>query len=133
MGNQLQLVRTVGRFSLTAITVNGVVGAGIFVMPATVAGLLGPASPIAYVLAGVAAILIALSFAEAGSYYDRAGGPYLYAREAFGDFVGFEVGWMFLLARLAGAAAIINAFAAYLAFDNVDTLTAAVQILVTID
>lgn len=60
MGNQLQLVRTVGRFSLTAITVNGVVGAGIFVMPATVAGLLGPASPIAYVLAGVAAILIAL-------------------------------------------------------------------------
>jgi amino acid transporter len=41
MGNQLQLVRTVGRFSLTAITVNGVVGAGIFVMPATVAGLLG--------------------------------------------------------------------------------------------
>jgi basic amino acid/polyamine antiporter, APA family len=116
MGNQLQLVRTVGRFSLTAITVNGVVGAGIFVMPATVAGLLGPASPIAYVLAGVAAILIALSFAEAGSYYDRAGGPYLYAREAFGDFVGFEVGWMFLLARLAGAAAIINVFAAYLAF-----------------
>ena len=96
-----QLVRAVGLFGLTAIAVNGVIGSGMFVMPATVAALLGRGSPTAYVVAGVAAILIALSFAEAGSYYDRAGGPYIYAREAFGDFIGFEVGWMFLFARLA--------------------------------
>jgi amino acid transporter len=101
---------------LTAIAVNGVVGAGIFAMPSTVAELLGRASPIAYLLAGVAAILISLSFAEAGSYYDRAGGPYIYAREAFGDFIGFEVGWMFLFARVVGSAAVVNAFAAYVAF-----------------
>jgi basic amino acid/polyamine antiporter, APA family len=116
MDSQPPLVRAVGLFSLTAISVNGVVGAGIFVMPATVAALLGPASPLAYLLAGAAAILIALSFAEAGSFYDRTGGPYIYAREAFGDFVGFEVGWMFLFARLAGSAAVANAFAAYCAF-----------------
>lgn len=95
---------------------NGVIGAGIFVMPATVAHLLGPASVWAYLAAGGAAILIALSFAEAGSLFDRAGGPYIYAREAFGDFIGFEVGWMFLFGRMAGAAAIANAFAAYLAY-----------------
>ncbi|MCU0246944.1 MAG: amino acid permease [Bryobacter sp.] len=85
-------------------------------MPATVALLLGPASVWAYLAAGGAAILIALSFAEAGSLFDRAGGPYIYAREAFGDFIGFEVGWMFLFGRMAGAAAIANAFAAYLAY-----------------
>ena len=65
MSNQLQLVRAVGPLSLTAITVNGGACAGIFVMPATVAGLVGPASPIAYVLAGAAAILIALSLSTA--------------------------------------------------------------------
>jgi amino acid transporter len=111
----LTLVRAVGRWGLTAIAINGVIGAGIFVMPATVAQLLGAHSPMAYVLAGAAAIVIALSFAEAGSFFDRAGGPYLYAREAFGGFVGFEVGWMFLFGRLAGAGAIANAFAAYMA------------------
>lgn len=116
MSNQPQLRRVVGPFSLTAIAVNGVVGAGIFAMPSAIAALLGRASPIAYLLAGSAAILIALSFAEAGSYYERAGGPYVYAREAFGDFIGFEVGWMFLFARLAGSAAVVNAFAAYVAF-----------------
>ncbi len=111
-----KLVRAVGPLGLTAIAVNGVVGAGIFVMPATVAALLGEASPAAYWVAGAAALLIALSFAEAGSLYERAGGPYVYAREAFGAFVGFEVGWMFLLGRVAGAAAIANAFAQYLGY-----------------
>ncbi len=110
------LVRAVGPIGLTAIAINGVIGAGIFVMPATVAGILGPASTLAYVLAGAVAILVALSFAEAGSYFDRAGGPYLYAREAFGPFIGFQAGWMFLFGRLAGAAAIANAFAAYLGY-----------------
>ena len=116
MSHQPQLIRAVGPFSLTAIAVNGVIGAGIFAMPSTIGALLGRASPIAYLVAGAAAILIALSFAEAGSYYDRAGGPYIYTREAFGDLIGFEVGWMFLFARVAGSAAVVNAFAAYVAF-----------------
>ncbi|MEK7405911.1 MAG: amino acid permease, partial [Acidobacteriota bacterium] len=94
------------------------------VMPATVASLLGPASPLAYLIAGAAAVLIALSFAEAGSIFERAGGPYIYAREAFGRFAGFEVGWMFLLGRLTGAAAIANAFAAYLGYFHPEFATA---------
>ena len=48
--------------------------------------------------------------------FERTGGPYLYAREAFGSFIGFEVGWMFLLSRLAAASAISNAFASYLGY-----------------
>ncbi|HZS49430.1 MAG TPA: APC family permease [Bryobacterales bacterium] len=111
-----QLVRAVGLFSLTALALNGVIGAGIFVLPATVAKFLGRTSPLGYIICGVATVLIVLCFAEAGSLFETAGGPYVYAREAFGGFIGFEVGWMFLLGRLTGAAAVSNAFADYLGF-----------------
>ena len=110
------LLRAVGLFSLIAIAVNGMVGSGIFVLPAQVAKLLGPAGISAYLVAGLAAGLIVLCFAEVGALFDRSGGPYLYARAAFGEFVGFEIGWMMLLARLTAMAAICNAFASYLGF-----------------
>lgn len=110
------LVRAVGLFGLTSISLNGVIGSGIFVLPATVAALLGPASPVAYIIAATATTLIVMCFAEAGSMIARTGGPYLYAKEAFGEVVGFEIGWMFLLTRLAAGAAISNAFAAYLGY-----------------
>lgn len=106
--------REVGLASLTAIAINGVIGSGIFVLPATVAALMGAASPSAYVVAALLTALVVLCFAEAGSRFDRTGGPYLYARHAFGRFAGFEVGWMFLLTRVAAAAAIANACIAYI-------------------
>jgi len=111
-----RLIRTIGLPGLTAIAVNGVIGSGIFVLPATVAALLGPSCPVAYLLAAVVAALVVACFAEAGSLFDRTGGPYLYARAAFGPFVAFQVGWAFFLSRLAAAAAIANAFASYLAY-----------------
>src|SRR3984893_4667327 len=87
------LIRAVGLFSLTAIAVNGTVGSGIFVLPAQVAKFLGPAGLAAYVMAALAMSLIVLCFAEVATLFDRSGGPYLYARAAFGDLVGFEIGW----------------------------------------
>lgn len=114
--NTPRFLRAVGLCGLIAIAVNGVIGSGIFVLPATVASLLGPASPVAYVVAAFLIALIVLCFAEAGSMFERTGGPYLYAREAFGSFVGLEVGWMFLLSRLAAASAIANAFTLYLGY-----------------
>jgi len=111
-----RLLRVVGLPGLTAIAVNGVIGSGIFVLPATVAALLGAASPAAYLLAALVAALVVACFAEAGSLFDRTGGPYLYARAAFGPFVAFQVGWAFFLSRLAAAAAIANAFASYVAY-----------------
>ncbi len=110
------LVRAAGWPSLTAIAINGMIGAGIFALPASMAQLLGPASPLAYLVAGAAVLLIAFCFAEAGSQFERSGGPYLYARAAFGSFIGFEVGWMFALARLTATAAIANTFSAYLGY-----------------
>src|SRR5215831_18193801 len=111
-----RLVRAVGLLSLTAMALNGMIGSGIFLLPATVAKLLGPVSPLAYLVSGMAILFIILCFAEVGSRFERAGGPYLYARTAFGPFVGFEVGWMFLLARFTAFAAISNAFTHYLAY-----------------
>jgi basic amino acid/polyamine antiporter, APA family len=113
-GEPPRLRRVVGLAGLTAIAVNGVVGSGIFVLPATVALILGPASPVAYLVAAFLTALVVLCFAEAGSRTERTGGPYVYAREAFGPFVGFQVGWLFFLTRLTAAAAIANAFVAYL-------------------
>lgn len=109
------LVRAIGRWSLTAAIVNGVVGASIFVMPATITGLVGAASPIAVLVAGAAIFIVVLCFAETGSRFVDAGGPYLYTREAFGHAVGFQVGWLHVGIRLFSCAALLNVFVAYLA------------------
>ena len=125
-----RLVRAIGLFSLTAMAVNGMVGAGIFVLPAQVAGILGPAALSAYVIAGLAVGMIVLCFAEVGTMFERSGGPYLYARAAFGDWIGFEIGWMLLISRLTAVGAISNAFASYLGFFWPPAATGAGRILV---
>jgi APA family basic amino acid/polyamine antiporter len=111
-----RLLRVVGLAGLTAIALNGVVGSGIFVLPATVYQAVGAASPIAHLVAALVMALVVACFAEAGSRCEETGGPYLYARTAFGAFPGFLIGWMFLLTRLAATAAIANAFVAYLGY-----------------
>lgn len=105
------LVRAVGRWQLVGLSINDVIGSGIYLLPAAAAVLLGPASLWAIVLAGVAVSLLVLCYAQAASYFDQPGGGYLYAREAFGSFIGFEVGWMLSLTRVASAAALSNGLA----------------------
>ena len=103
--------RAVGRWQLFGLSVNDVIGSGIYLLPAAAAALLGPASLWAVLLAGLAVSLLVLCYAQAASYFDEPGGGYLYAREAFGPLVGFEVGWMLLLTRVASAAALSNGLA----------------------
>jgi amino acid transporter len=110
-----RLIRAIGRWGLTAAVINGVVGSGIFGLPSTLAGLTGAASPIAILIAGASIFIIVLCFAEVGSRFDDAGGPYLYTRQAFGPAVGFQVGWLHIWTRLLSAAAVLNVFASYLA------------------
>jgi APA family basic amino acid/polyamine antiporter len=98
------------------MSMNGVIGSGVYLLPAAAAALLGPASLWAVPLAGVAVLLLALCFAEAGSHFDEPGAAYIYTREAFGEFAGFQVGWMTWLARLASAAALWNGFVQALTF-----------------
>ncbi len=110
------LVRGIRKWDLVAVTINGVIGAGIFGLPAKVYALIGTYSLIAFVACAIVVTLIILCFAEVGSRFDETGGPYLYAREAFGPAVGFEVGWLSWLARLTAFAANCNLMVSYLAF-----------------
>lgn len=105
------LLRAVSRWQLVGLAVNDVVGSGIYLLPAAAAALLGGASVWAIVLAGVAAALLVLCFAEASSHFEQPGGAYLYTREAFGRFIGFEVGWMTWLSRVAAMASFANGLA----------------------
>jgi amino acid transporter len=61
-------------------------------------------------------LLIALCFAEAARHFTGAGGPYLYARRAFGPFIGFQTGWVTWLVRVTSTGAVSHAFAAYLGY-----------------
>jgi len=109
------LVRAIGRWSLAALAVNSIIGSGIFGLPATVAGLLGKRSVLAVLIAGAAMGVIMACFAEVASQFSEAGGPYLYARTAFGRLIGILVGWMLYLAQTAAPAANANLFVIYLA------------------
>jgi APA family basic amino acid/polyamine antiporter len=110
-----QLVRAIGRWSLTALVVNSVIGSGVFGLPSTVAGLLGKFSPAAVLLAGTGMGIIFGCFAEVASRFQQAGGPYLYTRVAFGRAMGIQMGWMLLLGQVAAPAANANLFVIYLA------------------
>jgi len=110
------LRRDVSRWEIVGMSLNDVIGSGVYLLPAAAAALLGPASLWAVILAGFAVLLLVLCFAEAGSHFDEPGSGYVYTREAFGDFVGFEVGWMTWLARVASVASLSNGFAQALTF-----------------
>ena len=109
------LVRAVTRTQLVGLAINDVIGSGVYLLPAATAALLGPTSTVGVIVAGLAVALLVLCFAEASSYFDEPGGAYVYTREAFGRFVGFEVGWMTWLARVASIASLSNGFALALA------------------
>lgn len=104
------------RWQIVALVLNDVIGSGVYLLPAGAAALLGGASVGAVVLAGAAVLLVVLCFAEAASHFDQPGSAYLYAREAFGELVGFEVGWMTWLARVASVASLAVAFAQALGY-----------------
>ena len=111
---QTGLVRAIGRWSLAALAVNSIIGSGIFGLPATVAGLLGKRSVAAVLIAGAAMGVIMACYAEVASQFSEAGGPYLYARTAFGRLTGILVGWMLYLGQTAAPAAAANLFVTYL-------------------
>jgi APA family basic amino acid/polyamine antiporter len=71
-------------------------------------------SIVALALTGLGAMLLALVFANLGRAHPRTGGPYYFARKAFGDFVGFQTAWAYWIAAWVGNAAIAVAFAGYL-------------------
>jgi amino acid transporter len=107
------LVRVIGRWSLAALTINCIIGSGVFGLPSVIAGELGKASPFAWLFAAAATGLVMACFAEVASRFDQSGGVYLYTRAAFGRTFGISIVWISLLTRLTAAAANANLFVIY--------------------
>jgi len=108
------LVRAIGRWSIAALTVNCVIGSGVFRLPADLAGLLGRASILAIVLSAGAVGVIMACFSEVASRFAYTGGPYVYAQESFGRFMGIQVAWLVWFVRITACAANADVFVTYL-------------------
>ncbi len=122
--------------------INSIIGSGIFGLPSLITRQLGSAGPVAWVAAAAFSGIIMGCFAEVASRFTETGGPYLYARVAFGRFTGILMGWLTWLVRLASAAANANLFVIYLAefwlhaqapLPRVIVLTALIGILAAIN
>jgi APA family basic amino acid/polyamine antiporter len=114
-----QLKRVIGPWGLGATAVNIAVGAGIFVVPAFVAALLGPAAIFAYLICGLAVALVLTCYIEIGSFVRRSGGGVAYVEEAFGPLMGFLAWVMYsvgyeVIACAALATALVGSLASWL-------------------
>lgn len=103
-----QLIRGIGVPALAANIVNSTIGAGIFVLPAAVAKILGPAAPLAFVCCAVAMVLFVTCFAIAGSRVSLTGGLYAYVEVAFGRYVGFLAGILYGITAISAVAGVGN-------------------------
>jgi len=99
------LRREIGTWGLVANSVNIIIGAGIFILPALVAERLGSGSLVAYLICGLLMLLIMLCFADVGTKITVTGGAYSYIETAFGKFAGFLTTNIFIF----GAAVMANA------------------------
>lgn len=105
--------RQIGLVTVTTLVLGNMIGSGVFLLPATLAPY-GGYSLAGWVVSALGALLLAGVFYRLARRSPRAGGPYAYTREAFGDCVGFLVAWMYWVALVGGIAAIAVAFASYL-------------------
>ena len=109
------LLRAIGRWSLAALMLNTIIGASIFGLPSLLAAHLGRLSPAGYLVTAAGIAAIAACLAEVASQFREAGGPYLYARVAFGPFAAIQIGWLTWLTRIVASAAASDLFVSYLA------------------
>lgn len=112
----MRLRRDIKTLGAAFLVLNGLIGAGIFALPAVLFARAGAFSIWLFLIIGVLMIAVVLTFAELASYFSETGGPVVYARRAFGPFVGFQTGWLLYLSRLAAIAANTNVLVLYLGF-----------------
>jgi len=108
-----ELKRNVGTFGAASVGIANIIGAGIFVLSGVAAGIAGPAVIISFLIAGIIAMMTALSAAELSSFITDTGASYAYTKRAFGRFWSFLVGWFKYFDYMVGGAAVSVGFAAY--------------------
>jgi amino acid transporter len=111
-----KLSRSMNLFDVVCLGINGIIGAGIFLLPGKLAAVAGQSSIIIFAICGLLCLAIALCFAEMGGIYQETGGAYIYARNTFGPMIGFMVGWMMWLSAIIGWAAMARGLLLYLRF-----------------
>lgn len=111
--DKVSLNRDIGQLGFAAIALNGVIGAGIFALPAVAAAKSGNFSPWLFLICAILIMTVVLSFARAASFFRDTGGPIQYAGLAFGPFAGFQTGWLTYVGRLAALAANISLMVTY--------------------
>ena len=119
MSDQPKLKRVLSLLDATMINVGGIIGSGIFMVPATVAMFTGSASLffMVWIAGGIVSLFGALSVAELGAAMPRAGGQYVYLSEAYGPVWGYLYGWSAVaVINTASIAAVGVAFSEYLRF-----------------
>lgn len=104
-----------GLWVLTALVTGNMVGSGVFLLPASLAAY-GSIGLLSWVFTAAGALLLALVFAKLANVMPLIGGPYAYCREAFGDFIGFQMAYNYWIALWVGNAAIVVALTGYLSF-----------------
>ncbi|NGX28230.1 MAG: Aspartate-proton symporter [Candidatus Anoxychlamydiales bacterium] len=110
------LKKELGFFTLLSIGVGGILGSGIFGMPAVMAAVAGPSLILAIIISGIITFFLGIAYAELGSAFPISGGPYSLPRLALGNLGGFLIGWGYFLYLFIGTAAIIDIFIVYLGF-----------------
>ena len=110
----MNLKKELSSFDLTSIVVGSVIGADIYITPALVAGMMGPAGIFVWIVAGIFAVVIALVFSYTSYYVPRVGGPFAFVSKAFGNFYGFLTGWAMLSAEMMALPVFAIVFTRYL-------------------
>ncbi|MFD1315509.1 APC family permease [Namhaeicola litoreus] len=110
------LKREFGKWDMVFLIINGIIGAGIFGLPAKIYALSGFWSLAAMVLCAAIIFCVVLVFAEVSSQFKNTGGPYLYVYQTLGPLFGFFVGWLLFISRIATYAALVNLLVTYLSF-----------------
>ena len=119
MSNQPKLKRVLSLLDATMINAGGIIGSGIFMVPAAVAMFTGSASLffMVWIAGGIVSLFGALTVAELGAAMPRAGGQYVYLSEAYGPVWGYLYGWSAIaVINTASIAAVGVAFSEYLRF-----------------
>lgn len=98
---------------LTALVVGNMIGSGVFLLPASLASF-GTITIFSWVITSIGAMLLALVFAKLSTLFPKTGGPYVYCREGYGDFAGFQVAYNYWISMWIGNAGIAVAFTGYL-------------------
>lgn len=109
------LKREIGKIGIATIAMNGVIGSGIFALPAVAIAQAGAFSPWLFLLCGLLILTVALTLARNASFFETTGGPIVYTTHAFGRFVGFQTGLLIYVSRVAAIAASANLLVSYAA------------------